>query len=89
MRSAPTAGGRCSGVALGLAINVKPLPALFVLPMLACCRDRRELLRFIAGLALLALPFVPPLVMCGGDFRASPATTPNPTTGAYLDSSAR
>ncbi len=62
-----------AGAALGLAINVKPLPVLFVLPMLACCRNRRELWRFVAGLALLALPFVPPLVLCGSDFLNSVA----------------
>jgi hypothetical protein len=51
------------GLALGLAINVKLIPVLLILPLCAACRSRRELIAFLGGLAVMALPFVPPLLM--------------------------
>ncbi len=48
-----------SGVALAAALNVKLLPIFLVPPLLAQCRSARELLRFVAGLALAILPYVP------------------------------
>jgi hypothetical protein len=46
-----------------LAINVKLIPVLLVAPMMLASRSRRELLLFAAGLAVMALPFLPPLLM--------------------------
>ena len=51
------------GLALGLAINVKLIPVLLIVPLALAARSRRELARFVAGLAVMALPFVPPLLM--------------------------
>ena len=51
------------GLALGMAINVKLIPVLLIPPLLLASRSRREALLFIAGLAVMAIPFVPPLLM--------------------------
>jgi hypothetical protein len=56
------------GLALGAAINVKLIPVVLVIPMLAGCRDRREMFRILAGLALAAAPFVPVLIAQGPQF---------------------
>ncbi|HLL55426.1 MAG TPA: glycosyltransferase 87 family protein [Myxococcaceae bacterium] len=55
------------GLALGGAINVKLIPVFLVPPLLAGCRGR-ELLRFMGGLALGAVPFVPFLLDHGQTF---------------------
>ncbi|MGH7176281.1 MAG: hypothetical protein ACREJC_02770 [Tepidisphaeraceae bacterium] len=57
-----------AGLALGGAINVKLLPVLLVIPMLGAYRNRSELLRFLGGLAVAAVPFAPVLWMAGGSF---------------------
>jgi hypothetical protein len=56
------------GIALGAAINVKLIPVLLILPLALSLRRRQDLLRFIAGLAVCALPFVPPLVLATSAF---------------------
>lgn len=50
------------GLALGLAINIKLIPVLLIPPLALAARSRRELLLFIAGLAVMALPYLPPLL---------------------------
>ena len=50
------------GLALGLAINIKLIPVLLIPPMLLASHTRREALLFIAGLAVMAVPYLPPLV---------------------------
>jgi hypothetical protein len=52
-----------AGLALGLAVNVKLIPGLLVLPLCLAARSWREVLRFGAGLAVMGLPFVPPLLL--------------------------
>jgi hypothetical protein len=47
------------GLALGAAINVKIIPGLMIAPLLLTCRSRSDARRFIAGLALAALPYLP------------------------------
>lgn len=58
----------CAGLALGAAINVKLIPVLLVGPLLLSCRDRKEAWRFVSGLALAAIPFLPVLFYAGPDF---------------------
>lgn len=60
-----------AGVALGAGINVKLIPVLLVPSLLALCRDRRQVLLALAGLALMALPFLPPLLLAGDSFRGN------------------
>lgn len=50
------------GLALGLAINIKLIPVLLIPSLLLTSRSRREALLFIAGLAVMAIPFLPPLL---------------------------
>jgi hypothetical protein len=50
------------GLALGLAINIKLIPVLLIAPLALAARSRRELLLFIAGLSVMALPYLPPLL---------------------------
>jgi hypothetical protein len=50
-----------SGVALGLALASKPLPAALLLPLIFG-GDRRRRLRFLAGLGLGLLPLVPDFI---------------------------
>jgi hypothetical protein len=49
-----------AGFVLGLSLHVKLIPLLVVLPLAACCRDRRALLRYLLGgaCALLPLPAI-------------------------------
>ena len=56
------------GLALGAAINVKLIPVLLVFPMVGGYRDARQVARFLAGLAVAALPFVPVLLLRGAEF---------------------
>lgn len=57
-----------AALALGAAMNVKLIPALLVLPLLACCRSRREAMRWLAGLALMAGPSVVMLALSPDDY---------------------
>lgn len=57
-----------SGVALGAAINVKLIPVLLIPPLALSLRGRREWIGFFGGLAICALPFVPPLVLATSAF---------------------
>lgn len=50
------------GLALAASINVKLVPVLLILPMLACVSSMRQATRFVAGLALGVLPFLPYLI---------------------------
>jgi len=51
-----------AGLALGLAINVKLVPIFLVAPLLASCAVRRDFLRLLAGLAIMAIPSL--VVLC-------------------------
>jgi hypothetical protein len=52
-----------AGLALGAALNVKLIPAPLVLAVALLAPDRRVLGRYLGGLALAALPFVPVLLL--------------------------
>ena len=52
-----------AGLALGAAINIKLIPVLLIVPMLLTVKNRTQAFRFVAGLALWVLPFVPLLVL--------------------------
>ncbi|HEX8914844.1 MAG TPA: glycosyltransferase 87 family protein, partial [Humisphaera sp.] len=54
-----------AGLALAAAVNVKLLPVIFVPALLLGCRSRREAGRFLAGLAVGVVPFVPVLLAAG------------------------
>jgi hypothetical protein len=58
------------GLALAAALNVKLIPLVLVPPLLIQARSERQGLRFLAGLALGALPFLPFLVTAGRGFYA-------------------
>ncbi|MBC8105200.1 MAG: DUF2029 domain-containing protein [Anaerolineae bacterium] len=58
------------GLALGAAINVKLIPIVLIIPMLGGYRDPRSAARFLAGLAIGAVPFLVPIISAGGDFIA-------------------
>jgi hypothetical protein len=51
-----------AGLALGLAINIKLIPVLLIPPLFLTTRGRREALMLFAGLAVMAIPFLPPLL---------------------------
>jgi hypothetical protein len=57
-----------SGVALAAGINIKLVPILLIPPLLASCRDRKDLARFAAGLSLGVVPFIPVLIFAGDAF---------------------
>lgn len=57
-----------AGLALGAAINVKLIPLLLVGPLLLSCRNWHEASRFVAGLAIAAIPFLPAVFYAGPDF---------------------
>lgn len=64
-------GGRSpfvAGLALGAAINVKIVAVFLIPPLWAQQRGRRGFIRYGAGLAVAALPFVPVLLMAGREF---------------------
>lgn len=52
-----------AGLALGAAINIKLIPVLLIPALTLTARSRRELFLLIAGLAVMAVPFLPPLMM--------------------------
>jgi hypothetical protein len=56
------------GVALGAAINVKLIPVLLILPLALSLRRPAELIKFVAGLAVCVLPFLPPLLLARDAF---------------------
>lgn len=41
---------------LGAAINIKLVPVLLIAPLAASCADRKEIARFLGGLAVMAIP---------------------------------
>jgi hypothetical protein len=51
-----------AGLALAGSINVKLVPVLLILPLLACVDGKRQALRFIAGLSIGVVPFLPYLI---------------------------
>jgi hypothetical protein len=57
-----------AGLMLGAAINGKLIPVVLIPPLLFICRTRRDAGRFVAGLAVMALPFVPVLLVRGPEF---------------------
>jgi len=57
-----------AGLAIALAINVKLIAVLVALPLLAACRSRAELLRYVLGSAAGAVPFLIGLAGAGGAF---------------------
>jgi Glycosyltransferase family 87 len=56
------------GLALGAAINVKLIPVLLIAPYLGRYRDWRKAARFIGGLAVAAIPYIPVLIVQGRRF---------------------
>jgi hypothetical protein len=58
-----------AGVALAAAVNVKLIPLVLVPVFLANVRRWREAARFIAGLSVGAIPFVPVLLRAGAAFQ--------------------
>lgn len=64
-------GGRSpflAGLVLGAAINVKLVAVFLIPPLWAQQRGRRGFVRYGAGLAVAALPFVPVLLSAGHEF---------------------
>jgi hypothetical protein len=57
-----------AGIALGAAINVKLIPVLLIPPLLLGIHSRAAALRFISGLAVCVLPFLPPLLLATDAF---------------------
>jgi len=51
-----------AGLALAASINVKLIPVILIAPIGACVRDRKEALKYLGGLAIGALPFLPYLL---------------------------
>ncbi|MGV3622195.1 MAG: glycosyltransferase 87 family protein [Archangium sp.] len=73
-------GGRplAAGLALALAINVKLIPVFAIPAFFAACRDWKTFTRFVAGLAVGVLPFVPMLVLIPSQFAKNVLSyTPN------------
>ncbi len=58
-----------AGLALGAAINVKLIPVLLIPALALAVRERRDLVRFTAGLAIAAVPFLPVLLAAGPAFQ--------------------
>lgn len=56
------------GLALGAAVNIKLTPVLLIPPLLLSYRRWPEAGRFVAGLAVAAVPFLPLLVLIGPRF---------------------
>jgi len=57
-----------AGAALAAAINVKLTPVLLVPPLLLAYRDWRQAGRFLAGVALGVIPFLPVFYFAGHSF---------------------
>ncbi len=51
-----------AGLALAASINVKLLPVVLILPMLGCAGGRKSAARFVGGLSLGVIPFLPYLL---------------------------
>jgi len=51
-----------AGLVLGAAVNVKLTPILLAAPLLLNCRDWKQAAKFVAGLSLGAIPFLPILL---------------------------
>jgi hypothetical protein len=60
-----------AGLALAAAINVKLTPVLLILPLLLWHRSWQSAWKFVLGLAIGALPFVPVLLLAGKPFYAN------------------
>jgi hypothetical protein len=56
------------GVALAAAINVKLIPVLLILPLLLSYHERRPAIRFLAGVSIGVIPFIPVLLFQGDAF---------------------
>lgn len=56
------------GIALAAAVNIKLIPALLILPMLARYREKRRAGRFVLGLSIGAIPFIVILCAAPGAF---------------------
>jgi len=59
-----------AGLALAAAINVKLTPVILILPLLLWHRSWQSASKFVLGLAIGALPFVPVLMFAGKSFYA-------------------
>ncbi|MGH7178034.1 MAG: N-acetyltransferase [Tepidisphaeraceae bacterium] len=57
-----------AGLALAAAVNVKLIPILLLPSMIVLCRDRRDVIRFLMGLAVGAIPFVVAWALVGPAF---------------------
>jgi hypothetical protein len=57
-----------AGLALGAAINVKLIPVFVIVPMLLLFRSWRDASKFITGLAIMTIPFIPVMIFSGRDF---------------------
>jgi hypothetical protein len=70
------------GAALAAAINIKLVPVLLIVPLLLTRRSWREAGRFVAGLSLGVLPFVPILLRVWPEFhRNAMAYNSSPARG--------
>ena len=56
------------GLVLGAAINVKLVPLVLVAPLLLSVRPIKGMVRLVAGLAVMSIPFWPPLVFVRAEF---------------------
>ena len=56
------------GLALAAAINVKLIPVVLIAPLFSLCHTRKEFIAFATGLAIGALPFLPPLIFIPQNF---------------------
>jgi Gpi18-like mannosyltransferase len=57
-----------TGLALGGAINIKLIPVLLIPVYLLLQRSRSAALKFLGGLAVMTIPFIPVLIGCGRAF---------------------
>jgi len=57
-----------AGLALGAAINVKLIPVMLIVPFLLLFRSPIAAGKFIAGLVLMVVPFIPVLIESGSAF---------------------
>lgn len=60
-----------SGLALAGAINVKLIPVLLIFPLLAQARSIKDAIRFLGGLSLGVIPFVPFIITSWPSFKAN------------------
>ncbi|CAN5366365.1 hypothetical protein BH10PLA1_BH10PLA1_23000 [soil metagenome] len=56
------------GLALAAAINIKIIPVLLIPALLLSLRNRRDVLKFVGGLSIGVIPFVPVLFAVGPSF---------------------